>query len=335
LNNATAASPETLAAILTLRINDTAKIKSVAMKKLPIILFSLFIYSFGTQAQQNIFPDTFPNTKGISEVIVRQSCSTCIPPTKDIIYEKYLFDANGNNIAWYAMHENKPDGKQTFNYQNGKLISYQNFSTHTSVNDSEMIWNSSILTSKAQYQYTNGQLANAKWFEDTVLIYDINYLYDGNRRIKEEQKTNYPIPNYYSSFEPNSDSLLDNPDAKKLVHSQKQYINQDSTTTIKYYKENILTGVETIKKDNKGNILSTRTVDAKGKLLKQVTNSYNIKGQLIEKSIKDTGFDGFGLPYDYPAGDKEIYEYDSSGKLKTIKTFAKDFYLVKTFEYKS
>jgi hypothetical protein len=56
---------------------------------------------------------------------------------------------------------------------------------------------------------------------------------------------------------------------------------------------------------------------------------------LIEKKIKDTGYDGFGSSYDFAAGDRETYEYDKNGRLRVKKLFGKNLFVVETYEYKT
>src|SRR5690606_38537799 len=135
---------------------------------------------------------------------------------------------------------------------------------------------------------------------------EIVYKYDHEGNLQNETITDFPDPNSVGTFEPNSSKLVDDEDLKKLITLKKEYNYTDTTVTIKYFKKETLTGIETKLKNSKGDIIRSTLKDSSGKILKVVTYSYD-QDRLKQKEINETGYDGFGNPYDYLGYDKEPY----------------------------
>jgi len=296
------------------------------MKRLTILLIGLLTCLLAS-GQKNIFPDLFPRTKGIKEVIVKRDCHVCLPPITNEIVQKYYFDEEGFNIKRSGFYKNELCGYQIYNYYDGKLINYKNISTLVSTSkegDFAMVWDSTILTNEVKYQFEAERLVNTKWIygRDNRVSIEIVYSYDMGGRLQEEQITNYPDPNSFGQFEPNSDKWIDAPDARRLVINKIEYEYIGSQTTKMFYKEEKLTGIENIEKDNTNQIIQTTVKDTLGKILSQEVYFYNDIGQLIEKQMIDTGYDGFGNPYDFVSFEKESYEYDNKGTLKSRRMYS-------------
>lgn len=309
------------------------------MKHISTIFFLLFpvVSIFGQT--KNIFPDTFPNTPGIKSVIVKETCLTCPDNQKERISEKFFFNDSGQNVEWVSICENKPCGKQNYYYENGSLVSYTNRSTWVSTSttgDFGMQWDSTLLTNKLEYFYEKNVLVKTIWTDGQTnsKSLEIRYEYDDLGRLKIETIIDFPDPNTIGTFEPNSTELIDDEDLKNQIELRKEYNYSDSTTTIRYFKKGILTGIETKTKNKKGELLKSYLKDANGKIIQTVTNTYEL-GLLKQKVTSEIGYDGFGNPYDFLGYDKESYEYDNKGNLTETKLYSKgQVQLVKKYEYK-
>jgi len=307
------------------------------MKRIAIILVVL-LNSLTSIGQQNIFPRTFPKTDGVKEVIAVRDCSGCTPQTKNELFAKYFFDENGLNTIRFRICENELCGKQFYAYQDGQIISYQNYGTWVSTPgeaDLGMVWDST-LSSKTTYQYTENKLTNIKQIRpsENQVSSEIDYIYDDNGQLKKEEFKTYPDPNVSVQFKPNSTEWTSNPDSKRLSINKKEYEYKGNITTISYYKESTLTAVETVERNDNGLILKSSLRDINGKILKQEINTYDNKGQLIEARITDSCYSGFGTPYDCADREKTTYEYDDKGNLilKKLYSGGKVFNEV-TYEY--
>ena len=139
-----------------------------------------------------------------------------------------------------------------------------------------MVWDSTILTNDVQYLYEGAKLVNMKWIngQDNRLSIEINYSYDNEGRLKKEEIKNYPDPNSFGQFEPNTDKWIDNPDAKRFHTNTKEYIYQKNLVTVKYYKEGTLTAIETEEKNNQGKTVKSTLKDTSGKILKQIISLF-------------------------------------------------------------
>ena len=308
--------------------------------RLTASIFLITLTSLIARGQQNVFPDTFPRTKGVKAVVATRDCIECKPSTRNDIFAKYYFDSAGYNTQWYSLFENKKSGKQTYNYNNQKLISYQNNSTLVSTSTEGnfgMMWDSTKLTNEVQYQYKGEQLVSVQWIdgESKRISFDITYSYDNEGRLQKETIKNYPDPNSFGLFEPNSAKLVEDPDAKRYVVNNKDYEYNGDTTIVKFYKEGVLTGIETNLHNVDGLITKSTLHDTSGNMMKQLINTYNSSNQLIQRELTDTGYDGFGNAYDYQDFEKETYEYDSKGNLTAKSSYSGGRKLIEErFQYK-
>src|SRR5690606_28133598 len=233
--------------------------KTLAAIKMKIIsIISFFILQIpAVFGQSNVFPDTFPKTPGYKSVIVKETCLTCPADKKEKISEKYLFNDKGQNIAWFSICDNEPCGEQRYNYDDEKLVSYTNRSTWVSTSttgDFGMEWDSTILTNKLEYLYENNKLVKIIWTDGQTdrISLEINYKYNNQGHLQSETIIDYPDPNSVGTFEPNSTELIDDADLKNQVTLKKEYSHTDSIVTIKYFKSDNLTGIETKLKNKKG-----------------------------------------------------------------------------------
>lgn len=304
--------------------------------KLLITIFYFLTTVFSLFGQtQNIFPDTFPKSPGFKAVLVIETCLTC--PDKERISEKFLFNDKGQNIAWYPLCNNKPCGEQKYMYNDDKLVSYTNRNNWVSTSttgDFGMEWDSTSLSNKLEYSYENHKLVKTIWTdgETNRRSLEIEYKYDDGK-LQSETITDFPNPNSIGIFNPNSTEYTEDEDLEQVT-LKKEYSYSDSTTTIRYFKKGSLTGIETNIKNKKGELLKSTLRDSSGKILKVITYTYD-QDRLKQIEMNESGYDGFGNPYDYLGYDKESYEYNSDGRLSLRKFFSNgQLILFKKYEYK-
>ncbi|PCH91371.1 MAG: hypothetical protein COB85_09185, partial [Bacteroidetes bacterium] len=132
-----------------------------------IIIITLFSLTYlDLLGQQNIFPDTMPIKTGYSVLTKYSNCLECKPKTTNQVTSKWHFDKSGRNISKRFFCSSKPCGWQTFNYKNGKLISYENYYTQVSTGiEYQMAWDSTILTNQVKYEYENLRLSKVTWID--------------------------------------------------------------------------------------------------------------------------------------------------------------------------
>ncbi len=287
-----------------------------------IAFFILLCYSMQAQKDITLSPNPFHNIKGINEIVVRMTNSNDHLPTKNEIVNNFFIMGNGQYIVSYKMFKNKPLTRTIYKYDNGQLSSKRcTASWPTASKSPDSLWSKLIPFSEVKYTYTQNQLTQRKSTDLSSFLTDkttiTNYTYNNSGSIEQEV-------------------IKNNWETNKKVY---QYANQ--TTTIKYYREKKLTGIETIKKDSEGNIIEKVLKAPNNKMLKKITTKYNDKHQLIEKKEKTNGWNGFGELVGQYNPNKEFhtyhhtYSYNELGNV-AVKTeyFENGTFEKKTYEYR-
>lgn len=291
---------------------------------LTTLLLNASLHALG---QQNVFPDIFATTPGVLEVVVTSDCLTCKPERQNQVIAKYGFDSQGVNTTWATFCENEPCGLQKFNYQNGQLQSYENYSTHIghSINGVWVLeWQSDQLTQEVIYKYKDGKLFTASWVDgvDDDLFFEITYSYDQQGRLMSEEIVHYPRPEIGGYFGTNSVQLSDQPWLEGTLTYTKSFEYQENRVTVQYKKEELLSGVEYIELNQQGEKVKSTLEDASGNQLSLSTWTYNAQAQLVERTTETNGIDGFGNSYDISDPEREVFDYDDSGRLITSTSYS-------------
>jgi hypothetical protein len=318
--------------------------------KLRDIIFLIVICPFASYGQHNwlLEPDYFASfksratiTEDVSSVIGKRDCFSCISPTTDSKFVEYKFDTTGHAVVRYSFYEGKAIAKQTYVYDKYNLSSYEDRNTLVSTgNGEEMVWDSTILTHSVVYEFdtTYGVLlTNLKWFtgNDLRLQFEINYQYANSGNLIETKVINYPNPSSLGQFELNTSNWIPDPDANRFYVNRQEHEMTKTGSTIKWYKEEVLTGIETIT-FQEGHNTNSVLVDTLENILWNIKKKYEQPDMLpLEIQTYETGYDGFNDPYDFPFYDRETFHYDDRRNLIMKRYFRGDkLEIEERFEYK-
>lgn len=280
---------------------------STGMRK---FYFILLVLSFAWAAQGQFFSsaDTLPNVAGYKSATVKQEYACSQLARKNEVTGKYFFDKMGNTISFLSICDNKPCGKNIYAYSNNLIISFKGYNSWTSLSNdlNKSKWESTVLSNEILYKCKGNKLISSSYYTrpDERVFVENNLTYDAEGRLFTRE-----IKTYYDSF------TVKHENVHYAVNDRMDYSYKDTITSIKYYRNNELTGTEEVVSNKSGNVLKSTLKIVSGKILKQTINTYNSKMQVVEIDAIDTGYDGFGNPHDMVANDKTLLKYDEAGKL--------------------
>lgn len=322
----------------------------------------LALIAFQTKAQDdnfyqlsgydNFYPRNFPKVQGVKMVIVKADCKKCVPVLDQEHSETYVFNSKGFNIEQYNVFKGRKSGMQKFFWNpDGTVSRYQGYNTYRSTidisvdsatyeNDYGQAWDSTLLTKEVRYSYNaDKKLKTITWLDGDDLSVDIviNFYYDRKGRVLKEELTDFPDKgDIILGFKPNSTTAIEErPDTKKQIRNFKLFKYAGDTVFVEYYKTGKLSGKGKQTFNKSGKLTYVATYNLNGELLFQIKNVFNKKGNLIDQTIFQTGYDGYGDGNDYAAGDRRTFEYNKQGRLVTMVEYYKDeVFMTSTFEYK-
>ena len=299
-------------------------------------LFIVICSNLTCLGQNNDFLETFEGDFDFQLITVTRDCFSCKPIVKNEKVVQYHFDKVKSILTDSTFYKGSLSGIGIRKYENGDLTSYKCKGTWVStsnVGDFGMTWDSSITTYKIDYQYEKGQLINKKNFDAQTerLTTEVIYTYDKNGKLIKELIKDYPDPDYFLTFKPNSTESFYDKDEVKFTLRRKEYSYKDSQTIIKYFKSDSLTGVQSIFKSKSE--LNIKTTRSEGNTVYKAIKRFNSSNQIIEIVQNDTGYDAFGFGYDFLKYDRETFEYDDKNRLSIHKYF-NDSVLVMTDFYR-
>lgn len=292
------------------------------------------------KAQSNLYPDTLTRDSNLDFVLVLRDCFQCNPIEKDRPVQKYSFDKNGLNYKREGLDSlMQTSSRILFNYTNGLIESYENYSTYTSTppDFEDFIWDSTARAQKVVYEFMDNTLNKIKWLEDNDRIdFDIIFEYNDANKVKRELHTEYSYPDVFKfqAFKPNSVAFLDSVKVSGNSTREKIYNYSKNACEIKYFVDSRQTGTESIKFNDFDKKTSREIYNMQGDTLLVEKFNYNLTGQLVERYLKETGYDAFGDSYDYLGYEKTRYEYDEKGRLMREEMYYKDKLLfVEKYKY--
>lgn len=285
------------------------------MKRL-LLFIPFLLLAFTAFAQVNIFPDSFPRVAGYKAVHVRTDYTYTKPAKKNVLIEKYFFDAAGHTILRLSVCENKTCGRNSYTYSGEQLVSHRNFSSWTpyAKNPEKSKWDSTLLSNEISFQYTGGKLTGYKDYVSSMggLAFERSFSYDPAGKLKTEDTRTY-----YDSFTNDLQTV------HYALVDRKEYTYQDTVTHIRYNRNNVLTATEELVFLRNGQIRRQTLRSVKGQLIDQRQYRYNDKQQLVEIVSSETGFDGFGNSYDGMGYDRTLFQYDAEGKWTSKTLYAR------------
>lgn len=324
-------------------------------------LISLMVITFHSKAQDdnfyqlagpdNFYPRNFDRTPGVRMVVVKTDCQTCVPALKQEHTGTFIFDSNGLNVEQHNVNKSRKWGMEKFFWNSdGTVNKYMGWSAYRSTidnvdsaiyeNDYGMAWDSTLLTKEVRYTYDmNKKLKTITWLNGEDLSTDIviTFHYDSNGKIIKEELVDFPDKgDFIFGFKPNSTAeIVDIPDAKKQVTKYKLFKHVGDTVFIEYYNDGQLSGKGKETFNKRGKLTYVATYNLRGQLLFQIKNIFNEKGKIIDQSIFQTGYDGYGDGGDYAGGDRRTFEYNNANRLIKLHDYYKDkIFLTMNFEYK-
>lgn len=283
-----------------------------------IYLYFLFFSISACLGQSYNFLETFNGDFNFQLITVKRDCFNCTPIVKDEKVVQYNFNKVKSILTDSTFYKGSLSGIGIRKYENVNLASYKSkgtwFST-SNVGDFGMTWDSTITTYRVDYQYKNGQLINEKTFDGQTerLTTEVIYTYDKNGKLIQELIKDYPDPDYFLTFKPNSTEAFYDKDELRYTTRKKVYTYNKDRTSIEFFKTDSLTGIQTIIKS----LNETKTIlkDTNGKLRSEVIKKTNQLNQIVKILTTENGYDGFGYGYDYTAYNKQTFKYDSLNRL--------------------
>ena len=272
-----------------------------------ILLFSSLLPV--AQAQEIIYPETFPNLKGVK--VIRSFSG-------DTLVHSYSVGTDGKLLGRTDYKKGKVEAKDVYSYENGKLVNLKSFQERDYIYDDDsnatahspidFRWDSSQVTFEIKYTQGADGIVSYKYFANhgNELLTDISCTYYPDGRLKREDIKSYPksgLSNYTVNAAPASPA-----------GRYKEYAYEPNLTTIYYYINGKLTGTENIVTTTDGRITTRVVKNTKGRNLGQADYNYNTRGQLMEITNNDTGEDAFGKGHTI-LFDKEVYTYDEKGRM--------------------
>lgn len=284
-----------------------------------LILLTIIISSNTALAQHNIIPDTLTRIYGVKNVVLTDEEGTP--------FYKYSFDANGRNYKNEGLDSlGRIRGRVLFSYTNGTLDTLTRYSTYSF--DSHA-WDSTSLTYKIAYQFQDRNVSRLSWLDDgDFLSMQIDYFYDDQNRITKEQVREFSQPRVisFSAFEPNTANLRDSITEIGNSAREKLYKYEKGKCSISYYLNGRRTGTEIQKYDENGNMINRIIQNINEETLLTENFKYDSKVREIERTISQTGYDGYGYSYDFVCFDRFTTQYFEDGRIKSTINFCGDDY---------
>ncbi|MEP2025911.1 MAG: hypothetical protein ABJH98_05280 [Reichenbachiella sp.] len=284
-----------------------------------LTLLTVIIFTNTAFAQHNIVPDTLTRIYGVKYVLLTNE--------KETPFYKYSFDAEGRNYKNEGLDSlGRVRGRVLFSYTNERLDTLTRYSTY---GFDPYAWDSTSLTYKITYQVQDDKVSRLSWLDDgDFLSMQIDYSYDQQNRIIREEVREFEQPGVisFSAFEPNSANFKDSITEMGNSVREKLYKYEQENCSISYYINGRLTGMETQIFDRNNNIIKRTISNVNGEPLLTEKFKYDSQNREIERTITQTGYDGYGYSYDFVCYDRYTTQYFEDGRIKSTINYCGDEY---------